>query len=129
MLIAALTVCGASAGRNLLPAEARLVGSWVFASVDSTVTLTYERDHTFSQSVWSGGERFIECSGEWRLEGNDIVRDIKWSAFNRLKAVDPEAQKPPSHIRETIDKLGRNILVLKNGVAYKRGKRPPKPTM
>lgn len=123
-----LTVSAVSAGQPPSPAEAKLVGSWVFASLDSTLTLTYERNHTFSQSVWTGGERFVECSGVWRVEGNDIVRDIKWSIFDKLKTLDLDATKPPSQIRETIDRLDRRTLAIKKGITYERGKRPPKPT-
>jgi hypothetical protein len=124
-----VSISTATAGHRLSAIEAKLVGSWNFASTDSTATLTYESDHTFSQSVWAGDERFIESSGTWRIEGRDIVREIKWSIFEKLKTIYPDAKKPPLQIRETIEKLGHSTLAIKSGITYKRGKRPPKPTM
>jgi len=109
--------------------EAKLIGSWTFASVDSTLTVTYRKDHTFSESTWTGGERFVGCTGKWHLEGNDIVREVTWSIYETLKIIDADAKRPPSQIMETIDHLSSNTLAIKNGVTYTREKRAPKTTL
>jgi hypothetical protein len=112
----------ANGGQRLGAKEAKLIGPWHVSSTDSTHTLTFERDHTWTSSMWGGGERFIDGSGTWRLENNEIVREIKWSAYERLRKLYPNAQKPPRFVRETIEYLGATTLALKDGVTYTRGK-------
>ena len=52
-----ISFAAVSACDRLSPTERKLVGSWNFQTIDSTTSLTYEADHTFSVSVWFGEER------------------------------------------------------------------------
>src|SRR5438477_1861803 len=69
-----------AACHQLSPTEKRLVGSWDYnRQIDGVDTITYEADHTFFVSVRMMDDRWTQCWGRWRVEGNDIIRDITYA--------------------------------------------------
>jgi hypothetical protein len=121
LLALLLSLIASVASASATHTEAQLVGSWTFASMDSTHTLTFERDHTFWSSTWTGGERFVDSSGTWQLRGTRLRRTITYIAA--------EGQKVPRHLTDTISHLDQKTLAFSSGLTYTRDNRPPKPTI
>ena len=126
-VLVALSAWHAASASTLPITDRTLVGSWDFAAMDSTHTLTLAADHTFASSAWSGGERFVEARGTWRLIGHDLIRHVTWSIAERLRITERGVKMPPAHIREIIARVTHDTLAFRSGVTYKRGKAPPRP--
>lgn len=140
LFIIAFVVCaaGCQVSRST---EQKLVGSWDYnRTIDSVDTITYETDHTFFVSVGMMDDRWTESSGRWRVEGNDIVRDITYMDIpsgNGKSHRDLVAwrERQTRHVREPIVELTSTSFRVRAWVEskeelvdYTRGERPPKPT-
>lgn len=97
-------VCGvallALGCHHLSPAEQRIAGTWSIDSIDSTIYVIFERDHTVRTvdadiSHHLGTDLPVVIStGVWRLEGDSVV------VAEKRESPDPDA-KPVPH-REVI---------------------------
>jgi hypothetical protein len=121
--------------------EQKLVGSWDYnRTIDSVDTITYEANQTFFVSVRFMDDRWTQCWGRWRIEGNDIVRDI---TYMQIPPGDGKShrdnlawrERQPRHVREPIIELTSTSLRVRALVESKeelvdhtRGQRPSKPT-
>jgi hypothetical protein len=87
-------LCASGCYRNA-PEEDKILGTWEFTGIDATGRVVFRRDHKvvhlFPEQDSSTNARWIPlAAGTWRLEGNEIVTDVKTLP---LRGVDSPTQR------------------------------------
>ena len=97
-----------SACRRLSTLDEKLVGTWQYTTVDATVRTTLKVDHTITIS-FDGKEQIP--AGKWRVEGNELVKDIY---------IDFHSPEFPPTREVQISEVTADKLVMNPGLTYTR---------
>jgi hypothetical protein len=113
LIISAVLLWLPFVGAKSLPSEASLIGTWELRGDDGAIVdITYRRDHSFMIESRDSPRRL--GTGAWRVEGNDLITDVKTHIFSQLRG---------QHIRQRIVELDSHTLKIRDKntvVIYKR---------
>ena len=86
------------------PAAEQLVGHWRYLGDTQNVDYTFKADGTFTGKMTEDGNVVLEISGEWSLDGNKLVYEIKKAS--------PEIIKPGTVDRDKITEITRDYYII-----------------
>ena len=103
--------------------ERKLIGTWESHSLDTAWQLTINADHSLSfafDNVVNGNRFSPSVSGNWRLEGSELITEIDFRSLPGER--DQPIERAKKIQRLTILTFGQDRFDVKGGYPYMRVK-------